>query len=349
MSTTTNVSAPPKTEPARVDDMHDTPEDLARPFLGEKLELCKAVIVPAFDEADGAAIRQQDRHRPLVYFATAFGIAAILFAIVQLALGGGELEGAELGAGALALVAVVCGIWAAFQKKWLLERHKAERLRFAKYRFLIDPDLWCGDAGTAGRRVEDLKAEVKAIQAMTVKGLHRWVEDDPTPAPPGSFEECRHGKEIADAVVDYYRTRRLKHQRDWFAKKAREHHRLSAYTRYLSPVLFFCSVGAVLGHYVYHLWYRPEGLDPVSKWLIVTAAALPVLGGGVRTFRSAFENARNKIRYQAKTVAVTAVDGALDHYPDCRTLHVGLWYSEFILENEHREWLRLMIEAEWFA
>ena len=32
-----------------------------------------------------------------------------------------------------------------------------------------------------------------------------------------------------------------------------------------------------------------------------------------------------------------------------RSQFLSLWFSEQSLENEHREWLRLMLDAEWFG
>jgi hypothetical protein len=60
MSTTADVGAPPVASPPRVDDMHDAADDPARwPLLAERLELCRQLVVPAFDEADRAALRHQ--------------------------------------------------------------------------------------------------------------------------------------------------------------------------------------------------------------------------------------------------------------------------------------------------
>jgi hypothetical protein len=355
MSTTANVGAPPEASPPRVDDMHDAADDAARwPLLAERLELCRQWVVPAFDEADRAAIAHQKRHRWLVRCATVFGTVAILVAIAQLALdgavGGEAMPVAELALALLAAAAVGLGLVAAFQTRWLLERHKAERLRLAKYRFLIDPDLWCGDPATQDRRVQELKDEVGEIRALTPAQVHVWVEQDTPPEPPHSFARCRHAKEIADQVAGYYRTRRLRYQLDWFRLRARQHQRINKLTYYLSPILFFGSVGAVLAHFIYdYLAGHTEGLTPVSRGLIALAAALPAVGGGVREFRASGQSARNTIRYRAKAAALATIESALDHYPDACATHTGLWYSEVVLENEHREWLRLMLEADGFA
>jgi hypothetical protein len=58
---------------------------------------------------------------------------------------------------------------------------------------------------------------------------------------------------------------------------------------------------------------------------------------------------RPLIIYRAKSVALTSIDSALEHATDARSRFLGLWFSEETPENEQREWLRLMLEAEWFA
>jgi hypothetical protein len=39
----------------------------------------------------------------------------------------------------------------------------------------------------------------------------------------------------------------------------------------------------------------------------------------------------------------------LQRETDAATIFRLLWQCERIMDNEHREWLRLMIEAEWFG
>ena len=338
------------------DDMHDTAADMARwPLLADKLRLCEEILFSAFNDSDQAALRHQWRHRQFIKFATVFGIAAVLSAIFQLAFPPDILTedhpmaNAEFWTALLAAAAVLLGLLVAFQPRWLLERHKAERLRLAKFRFLIDPNVWCGDMATEICRIDALKAEVAAIRTMTMKQVHDWIEEEMLPEPPSAFAEPRRANEVTDQITDYYRTHRLRFQRDWFQTRAHEHVRFDEITRHLSPVLFFLSVGMVLAHYGYDFVKQAHGLNALSRIAVLLAASLPVIGGGVRTFRSAYEFARNTVRYRSKIVALTTIDGALDSSRDVCGQLSKLWYSELILENEHREWLRLMMEAEWFA
>jgi len=106
--------------------------------------------------------------------------------------------------------------------------------------------------------------------------------------------------------------------------------------------------------------------------LALLAALLPAAAAGVRTWRSAFEFSRNKGRFEAAHQALQDLERRLvdegfaasgkptgqasapgegkdveetDAYPILRDLS----WCEHILESEHREWLRLMFETEWFG
>jgi hypothetical protein len=353
-STLTAVGAPGRTLPPPIDDMQETADDRKIwPALAPMLDVCAEVVEPAFRRADKAALWHQWSHRQLIKWATVFGAAAVLFAILQLAfadlIGPQTMTVAEFMAVFLAFVAVGLGLRAAFQANWMVERNKAERLRLAKFHVLIDPDLWSGKAAIQARMRADLEQHVREIEAADRDAVHYWLENDTVPDPPPNVLALTVPPPATSELVDYYRTRRLQFQLAFFRKRADENVKLDLLTKYPSPILFFGTVGAVLIHFTYDLVTDPVRLDLVSRWLIVLAASLPVVGGAFRTFRIAYEFARNTYRYRAKAVALTAIDSALEPATDPRSQFRGFWASEQILETEHREWLRLMIEAEWFA
>jgi hypothetical protein len=333
--------------------MHDSPADPTRwPQLAGRLEVCADVIGAAFRKADGAALRHQSYHRHLVKLATVFGTAAIIFAILQLAFGDAiglhDVAFAELAAVGLAFIAFVLGWLAAFQIRWLVERNKAERLRMAKFRYLIDPEAWSGDPATEDRKREELEAEVKRIEAAKHKDVHDWLDNDEVPTPPDFVLGLATPPAVTMELIDYYRARRLEYQLAFFRKRANEYLKLQKVIMHVPAVLFLVSVGAVLLHYAHDLLTHAERLDTFSRWMIVLAASLPVIGGAFRTFQSAYQAARNAYRYRAKAVALTSIKSALDHATGPRGEFLALWFREQTFENEHREWPRLMLKAEWF-
>jgi hypothetical protein len=334
--------------------MRDDEDDWGRwPALADPLRVCAAIIEPAFRKADVAALRHQWLHRELARWASVFGAAAIGFAILQLAfadlIGTREMARAEVVAALLAVVAVVMGLSAALQVRWLVERNKAERLRMAKFRYLINPELWSGNAEADTSIRAALVAEMAAIESLQASDVRHWIEHDPAPQPPATVLQVSAQPPALSELLEYYRTRRLRYQQGVFEKCSKENVPLGRFTKLFSLVLFFGSIGAALIHFGYDLCVEIDRLDLVSRYLIVLAASLPVLGGAIRTWRSTFQFARNTDRYRAKAVALASIDVALDHALEARSVFLGLWLTEQTLENEHREWLRLMFEADWFA
>ena len=86
-----------------------------------------------------------------------------------------------------------------------------------------------------------------------------------------------------------------------------------------------------------------------SLWGIVVATVLPVAGIGVRAWSAAFELARKarsfEAKHQAMQKAIARLGKGEDELP---AILAHLQHDELFLEQEHREWLRLLLDAEWF-
>ncbi len=345
----------PKMEPN--DDMHDSPQDMppSQP-LRDALVLCQKTVEPAYRQADALALRHQRYHRLLTVAAAVFGTTAVLLAIVQLSnlfrgMWPVQLSGIAV---SFALIAVIAGLVSSQRLNWLLERHKAERYRLLKFRFLIDPVLWSGQEEKAKARMKRFTDEVADITALNRQALRRWIDEDEVPeapAPPPSKTD----EKIIRNLVNYYQKKRLGVQMDYFAVRARRNVRMHQYTWFLPPLFFFSSVLAVSGHFIYDIVVSAHGsqvevtTSNLFVLFVVLAAAFPVIGAGVRTLRTAYEFARNNSRFRAKLVALKSLAERLQQGNDLEAIFRDLWSCEQILESEHREWLRLMIEGEWFG
>jgi hypothetical protein len=345
----------PKTEPN--DDMHDSLED--GPYnqpLRDVLTLCRGTVEVSYRKADALALRHQRYHRLLTIIAAVFGTFAVLLAIVQLSgLFPGMWPVQVSGiAAAFALIAVIAGLVSSQQLNWLLERHKAERYRLLKFRFLIDPVLWSGDKEKVKARINRLIDEVADITKLNRQALHQWIDEDEIPevpiTPPGKTDE----KVIRD-FYEYYQKKRLSAQMDYFSARARGNVRMHRYTWFLPPLFFFSSILAVSGHFIYNIVASAHGLESkvatsnLFVLFVVLAAAFPVIGAGVRSLRTAYEFARNNSRFRAKLIALSRLAERLRRENNLETMFRDLWSCEQILESEHREWLRLMVEGEWFG
>jgi hypothetical protein len=271
-----------------------------------------------------------------------------------------------------ALVAVVVGLRVALSKEWLVEREKAERCRFEKFGFLISPEAWSDPSNVRqawlSRRVED----IDALNRRVLKRLAEEAEKDSEPTSLGAA--ARIDKATLDQLVDYYRVKRLRYQLRYFERQAKRRDLWDWLTWIVPFMFFFLSIAAAFAHY-FHVLVEPlldtfptviseqilnvigtqhssqdsNELDIVSLRLILAAACLPVIGAAVRILRTAHEFGRNTLRFRATSNNLKRLDLALQKPPDSPAKLKILHEVEEVLEAERREWLRLMLEAEWFG
>jgi len=165
---------------------------------------------------------------------------------------------------------------------------------------------------------------------------------------------------------DYYREKRLKYQAAFFKTQSEADVSRDQWWRSIPHRLFKASVIIVTFHVVVEAvvhtiravnarTLNASSLSSISIFLdvlIAFAALLPVIGSGIRTWRSASEMTRNISRFRAKYVALSNIEQRMQgreikENVEAEALIRDLWCAEQIMESEHREWLRLMIGAEW--
>ena len=332
-------------------------------MLRQALTALQETLLPVYRAADQRAIVSQGRHRLIATLAAATGTLAVLFGI-------GELGFRSLRIPANAwvphveavflcacLVSVVLGLTASLQTGWLGERHKAELCRMLKFRLLARPELWTGRMEEWRCQLGDETAAIRLIGGKAAKEAARLdLEPDPPPdTPPGAVPAAS-----LRVLADYYLVKRLDFQRGFYTSRVARYRERDRRLRHLPPLCFFASVAAALVNYLVEVCEgRPSGsageittVAAVGILLLVFAAAVPVIGTGVRTYRMAYEFARSASLFQAKLAALDHFKQALEHdlaAPDAFAILRRLWQCENFFEREHQEWLRLMLEAEWFG
>jgi hypothetical protein len=353
--------------PDTFDDMHDTGEELQRYApLQQPLEYCRR-IADEFDAADKRAVTYQRIHRWLTSGAAIFGSLAVVLSIIGLGRSHQEiwparsfptkeiLDSWETRFAGLAVAIVGLGWFGHYKDKWLLHRHRAESFRLLRYHFLTHPIYWRGPSEEARLWIE---TKLTAISSTT---LARAVRDA---SPHGPFEgtQSRLPAPVLQSLTEYYLSKRLNPQKEYFANRS-QRNEFSDWIRAYLPWFFFVSIVVVFFKY-----FAAETSPLWGDILAVLAALLPAVAAGVRTWRSAFEFSRNKGRFEAAHQALrdlerrlvnegfaavkadagsatTSPPANIDAYPILRDLS----WCEHILETEHREWLRLMYETEWFG
>jgi hypothetical protein len=290
----------------------------------------------------------------MIKAAAILGTLAVLLATLELSpikLPHINVEEFEVTTAILAAGAVILGLLLHFKDDWILDRVKAERFRLLKFGFIIDPDSWC--PGEQCERYEQLKTDATSVDKMRAKNFDDWLKRELVTESRVLKTDCEIHSESLRAVVDYYLKTRLEKQMHYFElRMAQQQSRKNKWYRKILPWFFFGSVAVTLVHFIAkRLDWGKEDIIVVFLFL---AAALPALSAGIRTCRSAHEYARNAMRYEAKLLALRHFEkrlvrkGAKQELDVHRIFH-ALWCCEQIFEFEHREWLRLMLEAEWYG
>jgi hypothetical protein len=374
------AAVPPQVSQDEPDDMIDTRKDSEHwPFL-LLLGGCHDELVKTYTEADRTSKIAQKSHRRWVVFAALFATLAVLMAIAQLPRSADQMmrekTTAEVsstpaparvqGASRRMYVpmfelAAVLLAWLAFhvgdktRKEWLRERHKAERCRFAKFGSIILPDLYKQGVQLPEEHAQRLSVQIEQVKNIAYKDLRTWLSNEipQQPVVPSSLALA----EITQ-LRDYYCKKRLDFQADYFKRQfERKDAKNDERWRDVLPWFFVGSVFFVGLHVVIHL------IDQTGTWhkwevlALLCAALLPVLASGLRIWRSAREATRNMIRFQAKYLALDSISKRLQGNPpksvpirsdeEAEAVLRDLWYAEQMMESEHREWLLLMMEAEW--
>ena len=345
-------------------DMYDEEEF---PFLKPFRELHEAAkwlgkeLVPKWAAADAYAIKHQVTHQILANTAIGTGAGAIILAVLQLALNqswpsmtavAAWMEGTTVLA---ALISVIVGHKARSDQKWLSCRHRAERLRMLKFTTLAYPELWSGHLDEWKNQVRKEMEDIP--DPPTLEEIEAWSQRDACEAPGIVQQGMPAPMESRRALAVYYRYKRLANQGDYFKRKGAEaenawtvkmrRHRLRLFALTIICVLFHFAADFLAGdaetRVSAHFW------ELASVWAIVLAAVLPVLGLAFRAWSAAFELARKARSFAAKHRAMDAASAVLgDGKEDLAVIQFHLRHDELFLEQEHREWLRLLLDAEWF-
>lgn len=364
----TYVDAQPKPATASEDPSHWR-------LLLPLLEIAKP-FADGHIQWDAKSLSLQKQHAWIVCLAAFSGAVAVVLAIVQL---GTDIEYLWVIEGVLSvflLGIVLWGIWNSLDNRWRLERFRAEQSRHAKIRFLMN--ALAGNWDTEAQRgyVAQAMHELSSLPRFPAdypqpggllgnapgmrerEWLKRWVRRSDQllhEAPPIAPDDLT-ADELA-SMKAYYIAKRIDRQSDYFLYKANQHQYWEECTRHWAPRFFFASVIAA----VLHLFVDAVGLafdehshvrhslHMFAEALLFVAAIAPVLGLLLRTIRGAFEFGRHEIRYLAMHNYLEQARQRVAAASTARDAWALMEQVENEIAGEHRAWMRLMLEAEWYG
>jgi SMODS and SLOG-associating 2TM effector domain 1 len=372
-SSNTSFLAQLRTRPVSKDDMDDSAEidyykeaiAAGKPSwkpLMDALQLFQRIVAPAFNEEDQLALKFQSRYMLVSVGAVGMGAVTVCLAIIQLAahLHSADavektaasayywqkgLEVGEIAAAALTFLIVVIAIAIRPKEKWLTCRFKAEALRVFKFNMLCDPRLWTGHASDRSHLESELRTEISEMRRKTLRDAEDWATQGTIPSVNNVSLSAKCG-DAQEEFVHYYRAKRLEAQMSYLELKALQREEQGTVWSLVLQVLFWGSLAFVLGHAGLSL---AGGKEVVSNTFIALAAGLPVIAGAVRTYKSSREFERNAARHEATLFTLEKLATRLDSSHTCEESYATIGFCEQVLEADSREWMRLMVSAEWYG
>lgn len=315
----------------------------------------------AYTRWDAAAIDFEKQRLSFVVFAIALGpIAVLMLAIQALAfpLGGPVallLVGVEV---VILIVAVLVPLlkMGRAHDRWIAARLRAEVLRREKFMLLarIGPYLNMGGAALHAavaqrlRVLDDDSRDVVALLSMG-DGRQNWRD---------AFEEqINHPGYVPslDADVQSYVEERVVRQRQWFAKKRRDHERRSArfenaakITLTLAPIVAAMHFG-ILAMETAGSSHPPRSFELL---LLIVAIALPAIGSAFVALLSASGSERLARSYEYYAGALEALESVLLDIADNAASGLNkedalqfrrhVLATEQLLSDELRQWWTIM-------
>jgi hypothetical protein len=287
------------------------------------------------------------------------GFLALLFSFASICFGPNLTFLVGEGVCSLIMVAaIVEGLVARYHQHWILERHRAERLRLLRFGWLVDPRHWDVRADALPAISQALQTKVNDIVAAGEPEMKQWGRETLLPAV--TMPAVPPPAEAVEAARQRYISTRLHHQLSYFLDMAERRERLDAPTRILPAIGFGAAVLLSFVHLIGEVVGEARGgitqpvqaatqIDVPRQWLLFLILVLPAAGAAGRLLRTAFEFARNRQRFVTTAFELERVRGWLDMAKDPADVALAMAKAEDALAQEHREWLRLMQEAEWFG
>jgi hypothetical protein len=338
--------------------------------LGHVISHIHGELFETYSKYDTISLQKQRYHKIFAYFAVLFGTTAILLAIFQVTLRLSLLENErvlenvdivkyfELFSLSIAVLAVSIAVGSHQHKGWLKKRFLAEQCRSLKFRALIHPFLWCSSKRSWEDRYTQWKERFNEKAALLKEArepsIEECIKSDEINAPPPDITKCSFEAVYIRSLVDYYQKKRLLAQIAYFKERAFYFESINKSTGWIPNFCFIASVECAAGHFGIELLNSPNpSLTFISSILLLLTLLFPIFAIGARTLRSSIEVSRSDALYQSKSRALEHFNMRLDEELLKEFIQWGeilkiLWQCENFFENENREWLRMMNEAEWF-
>ncbi len=313
-----------------------------------------------FRKYNTSAVNYRSLYKYTSFIAVLFGTLAILMTIFQLFASYLDLrvpwiKDVEFFIIVLAFSAISVGLIGGIQRRWLLNRYKAQRCRLLKFGSMIDPQLWCESGIPWEDRFSSWKDSVERnlVKLGNLKDVHKAALRGGLDESNLQISQCAVNQDDLREIGLFYREFRTGVQLSYLSSRAETHLFVDRSTKLFTQLLFIVSVGAIIGRYLIEV-LQDETLWLVSAVLLLIAVSIPVITLGVRTYRSTLEFGRSAMLFRSKLNALHHLDKHLEDVLkrepiDPKQLFPLLRDCEQFFDSENLEWVRIMLDAEWFV
>jgi hypothetical protein len=351
-----NVSPHEKYDMVDLDSEYEDLEPLttAIPKFNELLNL-------KYKEHDEDAIVKQNNRNRYLNSTIRAGTGALILAVFQFLLIAFNIEvsyqllfaGIEVLTVLFAVYAIYGG-YQLFHIRWLLERHKAERLRLLKFRYLINPILWCNNPTNIESWYKKLNEEIDKIENLEEEDIDSWIIESKIEKPP-EITGCYYNKNNIAAFLRYYLDKRLNHQKNYYCEKIKTLSKEDKKIPEKLPLrLYLTGVIFVIIHIISAFLYYITNfllIHDLSFIFLFFAILFPLLGAAISSTRSGLEISRSIRIFKGKYSAIVEFEKKIetqlneDNLP-WKEIGTILWECEKFFEAEHHEWLLLIKNIE---
>lgn len=345
-----------------------------------RIQSINSTILPYYEKANKASNDAQKLHKRFSKITIFSVIAAAIFGIIQVS----KIYQSELlllietVAIVLAVGSWIIDVLLGCHNRWIIERHKAERYRFLKFRQVIDP-LHADTFRDECQAIEDIHSDT------CLKRFSRWISvanqenglvSNWTEAAGLSIDDYSFKPGAPDTqfweLVRYYICVRLRYQISYYEGKSRQNAGLAILHKFVGPCLFFIIALMTIAH-VFYDWggdYSVEAAASVAHYefgigfiLIFIAALLFVIHSGLKIMKGIFAfpliqkvyHSTGKalsrcndelVQYLKKAVSGEIKPGEKEYIKSVDRSLMLLYNCEEIMQREHAFWFAIISQTE---
>jgi hypothetical protein len=319
-------------------------------------------ILPLYERADINSRLAQKMHLLMGRFSLACVLIAASLALFQIAfIPVDNIIYIELCVILGSILFLVIDKILGYHHSWLIERHKAERYRFLKYRQIIDPLPLV--------EFEKQKNEIDNIK--TINDIGKWIHHNGLPIDDYSFNPPKNRTEFC-SLLSYYTKVRLPYQINFYRSRNDKNKKRKQLLQSVEISLFILIAGLTLVHIGYEKLLDPSfhhyfeeyfhGIS-IGFFAIFSAALLFIYHAGCKFVRGIFaypdlienyqstlhslEESQKKILAIQKTIcslnaSLNFNNISIPEYQAIMKDYMLLYNCEETMQKEHSTWFSII-------